>query len=333
MSATATRDTVSAVVVTKHEGEITVGCDEVARPTVGRGQLLVRPAYVGICGSDLEQLADHMPATFDINYPHILGHEWSGEVQEVGADVEGFRVGDKLIGHGDLGENRWFGVTHDGAMAELFVVEARVCFRLEAVTDLRTAAVVEPFACVFAAFRRLGALNAAHRVHVHGLGAIGLCAVIQAAAVGAAVTVVDPSERRRDLALRLGARLAIDPTDTTAMDELASSGDVVVEASGSPHAQAAAIESASHGGRVLYMGVSRPRPTNARLGLVQERDLTLISSTGAPPDAWEPALRMLQRLQLDLGPLVSSTYPFTQIALALARAADPGAEIKVLLHP
>jgi L-iditol 2-dehydrogenase len=333
MHSTDAPNTITAVVVSKRAGQVRVEHAAIERPSHGRDQLLVRPAFVGICGSDLEQVADHLPPTFQINYPHVLGHEWSGEVLEVGAEVEGFNPGDKLIGHGDLGNNRWFGVTHDGAMADVFAVNANVCFKLPDGVDLRTAAVVEPFACVFAAYRKLGTLNSSHRVHVHGLGAIGLCAVIQAVASGASVTVIDPSARRRELARSLGAEAEVSPGDSAAIAELAGTADVVIEASGSPLAQAASLESAAQNGRVVMMGVSKPRTVPATLGLVQQRDLTVFSSTGAPPDAWGPALRMLERLKLDLQPLVSATFPFTQIDVALARAADSGRETKVLVHP
>jgi L-iditol 2-dehydrogenase len=145
--------------------------------------------------------------------------------------------------------------------------------------------------------------------------------------------VIDPSDRRRELALSLGAESAVAPGDAPALAGLSGTADVVVEASGSPLAQAAALESAAQHGRVLMMGVSKPRAVPAMLGLVQQRDLTVFSSTGAPPDAWAPSLRMLERLKLDLQPLVSATFPFTQIDVALARAADPGRETKVLVHP
>lgn len=319
--------------MTRSDGRVSASYRTIDPPVVGGVQLLIRPAFVGICGSDLEQVAGHMPRTFAINYPHVLGHEWSGEVVAVGADTTGFGAGDRVIGHGDLGGNRWFGVTHDGAMAELFAVDAAVCFRLPPDMELLNAALVEPFACVVQAFDTIGGVNAAHRVHVHGLGAIGLCAVIQAAIAKAHVVAIDPSSKRRELALSLGAEVAVDPAHAEAMAALAAGADLVIEASGAPPAQAAALESAATDGRVLFMGVSDPRAAPARLGLIQQRNLTLTSSTGAPRRAWPSALRILERHRVDLTPLVSATYPFADCEQALARAADRGRETKVLLHP
>lgn len=330
---------IGAVIVDRDDaGAIGVGFGTRPRPSPAAGQLLVRPAYVGICGSDLEQLHGGMPESFVISFPHVLGHEWSGEVVETGEGVAGFAVGDRVLGHGALGGNSWFGVTHDGAMADTFAVDAAMCFAVPASVDLQTAAIIEPFVCVFTAFRRIGGISAADTVHVFGLGAIGLSAVLQAVSAGAAVVAIDPSAPRRDAALALGAVAAVDPTlDDVQLAASAATGralaDVVVEASGAPRAQAAALESADDGGRVLLMGVSVPRSSDARLGLVQQRGLTVVSSTGAPPEFWAPAIRFVERRRIDLRPLVSSILDFPDIVEAVRRAEDSRSEIKVLVRP
>ena len=153
---------IGAVIVDRDgTGVIDVSFGTRPRQKPGPGQLLVRPAYVGICGSDLEQLHGGMPESFVINFPHVLGHEWSGTVVETGPGVDGFSVGDRVLGHGALGGNSWFGVTHDGAMADSFAVDAAMCFAVPDGVDLQTAAIVEPFVCVFTAYRRLGVISAA----------------------------------------------------------------------------------------------------------------------------------------------------------------------------
>ena len=332
--------TVPAVLVRKDAaGTITVepGTAPVTapRPT----ELLVRPAYVGVCGTDIEILHGSMPATFKINYPHVLGHEWSGTVVEAGSDVAGFHPGDRILGHGHLGGNDWFGVTHDGAAAELFTVPADMCFHIPAEVDMLTAAVIEPFACVLNGLKKIGGISAADTVHVHGLGAIGLNAVLQAVTAGADVVVFDPSPLRRETAMKLGAAAAVNPLespDTTAAAAAATGrpfADVVIEASGNSAAQAAALESADHNGRVLLMGVSTPKFAPARLGLVQERNLTISSSTGAPVAVWPAAIRYVANTRLNLAQIVSSVVPFSRGDEALQRAQDSNRETKVMLAP
>ncbi|WP_368498396.1 zinc-binding dehydrogenase [Herbiconiux sp. A18JL235] len=334
---------IGAVIVDRDaSGTVGVSYRAHPRPVPGAGELLVRPAFVGICGSDLEQLHGGMPESFVIAYPHVLGHEWAGVVVETGPGASRFSAGDRVLGHGDLGGNSWFGVTHDGAMAELFTVSETMCFAVPESVELQTAAIIEPFVCVFTALQRVGGVSASDTVHVYGLGAIGLSAVIQAATAGAEVVVFDPSAPRRELALALGAAVAVDPLGAEADGDPLEVveretgrrlADLVVEASGAPSAQAAALESADDRGRVLLMGVSVPRAVPSRLGLVQQRGLTVSSSTGAPPEYWAPAIRFVERRGIDLSVLVSSTLDFADIAEAVRRAEDSRHEIKVLVRP
>src|SRR5699024_3614865 len=151
--------------------------------------LVVRPSYVGLCGTDIEQIHGRLPESFIVNYPHTLGHEWSGIVVAKGSDVAEFSVGDRVLGHGHLGGNDWFGVTHDGAMSEQFIVPASMCFSVPENVTLKTAAMIEPFACVLQALTKIGGTNSSDTVHIYGLGAIGLSAVVQTVKTGATVVV------------------------------------------------------------------------------------------------------------------------------------------------
>lgn len=332
--------TIGVVLIEKTDGQISVRYAERDTPGPRRGELLVRPAYVGICGSDLEQLADEMPADFPIEFPHTLGHEWSGTVQALGEGVTGFAVGDRVIGHGDMGGNRWFGVTQDGAMGDVFTVPAAMCMPIPDSVSFQNAALIEPFACVLTTMEKVGGTHAGQTVHIIGLGAIGLTAVIQAVDSGANVVVSDPSQLRRDKALNLGAICAVDPlegVEANLQQIQATTGrryaDLVIEASGVASAQAASLEHADYGGRVVLMGISRPRAAPARLGLVQDRGLTVTTSVGAPAPVWPVALRFVKNAALDLTPIVSTLLPFSACADAISRAQEPGRDIKILLHP
>lgn len=321
---------VEAVVVRKDgAGVISATAERVDLPPLLPGQLLIAPEYVGICGSDLEQLHGRMPVTFHINFPHTLGHEWAGTVAELGEGVTGFDVGDRVTGHGLIGGNDWFGVTHDGAMADLFTVNASMCLRLPDSIDMVTAAIIEPFACVLTGLRKAGGVSAADVVHVYGLGTMGLCVVVQALTAGAAVYGFDLSPFRREAAASLGATAVLDPREGHEVPP----ATLVVEVSGSPIAMASALESAGTDGRVLMMGLSQPRTEGARLGLIQERGLTVLASTGAPPAVWPDALRYVEQAGIDLRPLASSILPFGEFEEAYRRAQDAEHEIKVLVRP
>lgn len=329
---------IDAVVVRRNDGAITAEYERIARPAPEANELLVVPELIGICGSDLEQLHGHMDS-FPIEFPHTLGHEWSGTVLEVGADVVDFQVGDRVLGHGDLGGNRWFGVTHDGAMADVFRVPAAMCLPIPASVSFDSAALIEPFACVLQGMRTIGGVNASDTVHVYGLGAIGLSAVVQAVTAGARVVALDVSEKRRELALRLGATAALDSSTAEGLTDRIEQAvgqplaDLVIEASGVPVVQAMAIETAGEHGRVLLMGISAGTPVPARLGLIQQRLLTVTSSVGAPPAIWPAAVRFVQQAGLDLSPIISCRMHFDEVGEAVARASDPGREVKVVLSP
>jgi threonine dehydrogenase-like Zn-dependent dehydrogenase len=300
--------------------------------------MLVRLAYVGICGTDAEILHGRMPDSFVINYPHSLGHEWSGTVEAIGHEVKDFSPGDRVLGHGHLGGNDWFGVTHDGAAAELFSVPSSLCFHVPENTTLLSAAVIEPFACVLQALSTAGGVTAADTVHIHGLGAIGLTALLQCKHAGAEVVVLDPSEVRRKRAMDLGAAAALDPTDGARADRAnVATGrpyaDLVMEASGNPYAQANALESADSGGRVLLMGVSQPTAVPARLGLIQDRDIVVRTSVGAPVSIWPSAIRYVRNSGLDLSAIVSEVFPLSRGLDALVAAQDTATNVKVMLAP
>jgi len=328
-----TPDTIGAVVVRNgDDGRITASFERIETPEYSSTDLLIEPTYIGICGSDLEQLHGRMPDTFEINFPHTLGHEWVGEVVAVGGDVVGFAVGQRVLGHGHLGGNDWFGVTHDGAMADRFAVPAEMVFHVPDRVNDQTAALIEPFACVVEAMRKVGGISAGDIVHVHGLGTIGMCVLVQAVTAGASVVVFEPSELRRQRALELGAALAVVPGTAEAKEQFGRA-TMVIEASGHPAAMSGALESAGFDARVLFLGVSTPREFPARLGLVQERRLTVISSMGAPVEIWPAAIRYAENTGIDLSSLVTSVLSFSQCEEGIARAQNAATDIKVLLSP
>ncbi|MEV0755486.1 medium chain dehydrogenase/reductase family protein [Streptosporangium sp. NPDC050280] len=328
-----------AVVVHRSDDGLTVSCDLLPVPPMEDAALRVRPEYIGICGSDLEQLSGGMDPSFEVRFPHVLGHEWSGVVVEAGPATSRFRPGDRVIGHGALGGNIWFGVSTDGAMADTFLVPEAMCFAVPpAVSSLR-AALVEPLACCLQALRTAGGADAGHTVAVFGCGAIGLSMVGLARTLGARVVAVDRSPYRLDLAARLGADHRVEAApgvDVAAavLDVLGPRGaDLVVEGSGAPAAQAAALDVTAQDARVLFMGLAHRRSEQVSLHRIQNRNLRLSSSTGAPPQIWEPTLRLLDRTGLDLSPMVSDVFAFEDCGAAVAAAADAGGHAKVMLSP
>jgi L-iditol 2-dehydrogenase len=109
--------TVTAVAVDKtRDGAITIATRRRPQRQPAPGELLVKPAFVGVCGSDLELLDGNFELDFPVTYPVVVGHEWSGTVIATGPGTQDYAFGDLIVGHGSLGNNHWFGLTADGAM-------------------------------------------------------------------------------------------------------------------------------------------------------------------------------------------------------------------------
>jgi L-iditol 2-dehydrogenase len=328
-----------AVVVHHGDDGLTVSCDLLPTPPLAEDSVRVRPEYVGICGSDLEQIFGPPDASSGVEFPHVLGHEWAGVVVEAGGRASRLRPGDRVIGHGVLGDNIWFGVSTDGAMADTFAVPEAMCFAVPPSVSSLRAALVEPLACCLQGLRVAGGTDPGQTVVVFGCGAIGLSMVGLTRSLGARVVAVDPSVQRLRIAADLGADHCVEAVtgeDTSArvLETLGGrGGDLVVEASGAPSAQAAAFDVTERDARLLFMGLSHRRSAQVSLHQIQNRNLRLLSSTGAPPHIWEPALRLLDRTGLDLEPLVSDVFAFEDCVAALHAARDSGRHAKVMLSP
>jgi len=205
-----------------------------------------------------------------------------------------------------------------------------MCFLVPPTVSSLQAALIEPLACALTGLRRVGGVDGGQEVLITGAGAIGLAMVALTASVGAHVTLVDPSPLRRQLAQDLGAAVVSSP------EELDGSGtfigaELCVEASGQPEAQVMALVQAGTKGRVLYMGLSSQLANNVPLNQIQNRDLTLLSSTGAPPTSWNPALKLVERSQFDLSTIVSDIFSLPETVLAVEMARDSRHHGKVVI--
>ncbi|QWT22700.1 galactitol-1-phosphate 5-dehydrogenase [Subtercola sp. PAMC28395] len=256
-------------------GEMTAGVlhdvgdvriEQVPIPTPGPGDLLVKVAACGVCGSDIPRMNFSAP----YRLPLICGHEFSGHVVFAADDVTGFTVGDLvsvppllpcrkcescLEGHFSLCEDYdYFGSRRDGAYAQYVVVPADNALIMPEGLDPRAAAMIDPAAIALHAIWRTR-LTAGSRVAVIGAGPIGLFAVQWARLLGATdVLAVDVNEQKADMAREAGA------THTATNDEeaLAHAGkgyDVIIESAGVPQTIALAVKLAARHGEAAFIGI------------------------------------------------------------------------------
>lgn len=301
--------------------------EEVPIPQIAADEVLVAARAVGVCHSDIELLEGRYIIPFQ--YPLIPGHEWSGEVVEVGGDVTRFQVGDRVVGECVIGDDH-FGFSISGAAAEFFAAKEAWLHRLPDEVSDTNGALVEPFSVAYYALMRVGNVNASDVLVVLGAGPIGLAVTAAARALGARVLVIEPSAHRRDAALSLGATRVADPDEADAVLADLSGGrgaDVVIEASGRPEVMARALELAAFRGRIGHIGIDVGRSAPAPLGLIQSKELTITGSIGSP-GVWPQTLRFMAATGIDLSLLVTHEFGVDDATEAIAAARRPAETIK-----
>jgi L-iditol 2-dehydrogenase len=293
--------------------------------------VVVSSRAVGICHSDFEVLDGHY--ILPVSFPLIPGHEWAGEVVEVGREVRGIRPGDRVVGECAVAADHHFGLTSDGAAAELFRVRPEWLHVLPDELSWSQGALVEPFSVAYHATRAAGGVDASDIAVVLGAGPIGQCCVAATVGRGGRAIVVDPIAQRRGVALALGAEAALDPGDGDVAAHVRQltggrGADVVLEASGSPAAMATALEVAGYQARLVFVGINVGANASAPMGLIQSKALSMRGIIGSP-DIWPATLRFLARTGLDLTPIVTATYRLESGPDAYAAARRTDEHIKV----
>jgi len=304
-------------------------------PNIGPDEVLVKSHAVGICHSDFELFEGRY--IIPVSYPIIPGHEWCGEVVEAGAAVRGLRPGDPVVGECVVGPGGrdHFGFSIDGADAEYFKARGEWLHKLPESLSFREGAMVEPFSVAYNATVLAGGVDAADVVAVLGGGPIGLLCVMAASANNATVVLLEPQSARRNKALQVGARAALDPTGDDFNDGVAelTSGrgfDVVIEAAGSPAAMAQALQVAGPEARIVYVGINIGAEIPAQLGLIQSKALRMCGLIGSV-GLWPRTIRFLASGVVDATSIVTATFPLADALDALDAARDTVRNIKVHL--
>ncbi|MFC9362270.1 zinc-binding dehydrogenase [Rhodococcus sp. NPDC057014] len=301
---------------------------DIDTPTIGPDEVLVRMKAVGICHSDYGLLEGEYILPF--SYPVIPGHEWTGEVAEVGSAVKGFKPGDRVVGECAVTDDEHFGFTIDGAIAEYFKASATWLHKVPDSLNDTMGALVEPFTIAYAATANM---DASDTVVIMGAGPIGLCAVASAAAKGARVIVSEPDPARQALASKLGAEVAVNPLEVDIAESIAEltkgrGADIVIEASGNARAMASTFDLATFGGRIVNVGINVGARAEAPLGRIVEKALKVQGNVGSF-GIWPAALRFLDRTGIDLSVIVSQQFTLEQSLEAFQAAERRDENIKI----
>ena len=323
-------------------------------PEVKEGYVLLRIEAAGICGSDLKIYNDDHP----YYPPVVLGHEFSGEIVDVGPGVEGWKKGERVVSevHGLVcgrcryclsGEKhvcpskRALGWGIDGGFAEYVNVPSWLLHRIPEGVSFEEAALMEPLAIAVHGILERAKVEPEDLVVVLGCGPIGLLALQVAKAEGASqvlVTGVNQDEKiRLKMAEWLGADRAInvqkeDPVAVVREETRGIGADLVIELSGSPAAISQGLRMVRTHGRFLAIGI----PVEPEVALPWKEIIfkapSLIFHFSSCYSSWERGLSLLGHKKVDVKSLISKVLPMKDWEEGFGLAKS-GEAIKVLLKP
>jgi threonine dehydrogenase-like Zn-dependent dehydrogenase len=326
------------------------GLSTVEDPVPGPGEVLVAPAAVGICGSDLELLDGRRPASY-VRYPVVPGHEWAGYVVATGPGVTGLEPGTPVVaegvrscgtcarcgeGHTNLcaGPYAETGFTHAGALAERVVVPAGLVHELTAGRPLAAAALIEPAACVATGLLEVGAPRAGSRVAVVGDGPLGLlaCTLLRLSCPRDLV-LFGSRPRRVAYAPEFGA------TAVLLRDEVAGAGvhasfDLVVDCTNVASGAATALSLARRAGTVLLLGISGGGAPAVDPDVVSLGHLRVQGVFAASRPAWQWLVALYGAGLFEPGALITHRFTLDDVDQAFAVLGDRTAgALKVVVEP
>jgi L-iditol 2-dehydrogenase len=333
--------------------------EEVEVPKIRPDQVLIKTGATGICGSDVECYeGDSAEGRYDLG-PYTPGHEWGGEIVEVGDDAKlHFKVGDKVTGDCVMAcgvcptckdgrmpsacENmREIGFRPDspGGFGEYMVVEQQYVHKIPDHWTFADGAWVETFSIgYFGIWGNGGHIDASDIAVILGGGPVGLSACMVAATSGAKVIAVDPLKNRREAALKYGAEVALDPTERDIVEQIMDitnghGADVAVECSGNDNAIASLFDISAHSGRVGLIGHSIGRKVPVEIGKTIWRTMTFRGS-GGTKDFGQRTIRFMDRIydKFDFAGLNTHHYNFNDLHKAMDTAIELKNEaLKVML--
>ncbi|HEX3056408.1 MAG TPA: alcohol dehydrogenase catalytic domain-containing protein [Gaiellaceae bacterium] len=320
-------------------GKFSIGDARLENP--GPGEVRLDVAYCGVCGTDLHIAHGAMDAR--VHPPQVIGHEMSGTVAELGADVAGFSVGDPVVvrpldtrgetpadrGFSHIGRNlKFLGIDAPGALQASWTVPAFTLHRLPPGVDLRLGALAEPLAVACHDIRR-GEVATGETAVVIGGGPIGLLIALVARAREARVLVVEPDPARRSLAQELGL-VAFDPQDDVAGAIGEGGAEVVFEVSGSAAGILAATKHASIRGRVVVVAIF-PEPKPVALFDLFWKELEVRGARVYEPEDFEAAIELIAGGTLPLERVITGVEPLDRVPALFDELRAGRSAMKILV--
>ena len=336
--------------------------EDIPEPATGPGMVKVKIHYAGICGSDLHEFrsgpvlvcTDKHPITGRMA-PIILGHEFSGEVVEVGSGVTKYKPGDRVTGD-DLWtcgkcffcmrnqpnlcvQLAFIGFQADGAMAEYMVVPEMSLYKIPDSLSDEVGALVEPLEVGTHAVRQSN-LQIGDTVAILGAGTIGVCTFLAAQAAGASkIFVVEISKIRRDRILSMGASAVINPKEVNATEQICEmtnclGADISFDCVGLSFSGPMAFDLARKGGTVVIIGISPESTPNFNFVNFMLTEKKMIGSCAYAREA-PLSIDLLASGRIDVSMLITGKVPLDEgVAKGFKELINnPEKHLKILLQP
>jgi L-iditol 2-dehydrogenase len=341
-----------------YQGQGRVGTEYVPVPVIGEGEVLIRVAACGICGTDLKKIQHGF-----IKPPQIFGHEVAGTIAAVGEGVRCWKEGDRVVSfhhvpcgacfycdrrlYSQCAAYKKVGLTagfepNGGGFAEFvrampWIVE-RGMVKIPDDVSFEEATFVEPVNTCLKAVEK-ARVQAGETVVVIGQGPIGLLLMLLARRTGARVFSTDPMAERRAISERLGAAATFDPFACSVAEEVRNltagrGADAVLVAVPLPAALSEALTIARPGGRVLLFAQNDPHMkiefSAADVG-VEEKEI--LGSYSAALDRQEESADLVFSRALPVSALITHRFSLEEFGAAVSLAARPNNSLKILVIP
>ncbi|MBE6712736.1 MAG: alcohol dehydrogenase [Ruminococcaceae bacterium] len=313
---------------------------EIEKPTPGADEVLIKVMACGVCGTDVHIFCGD-EGCFPTPEGTVLGHEFAGVVEEVGAEVKGLRPGDRVcvdpnqlcgkcyycrsgIGH-FCEEMRGIGTGVNGGFAEYCAVPQSQAYRFSEKTSFEAAAMTEPVACCMHGID-LCDISCGDTVAVIGGGMIGMIMLQLAKLSGAGkLIMLEPVAEKREIAVKLGADLVIDPISENAKEILEANGihriSCVIECVGKPATMSQAIDLAGKKSVVMMFGLTAPDDTiPVKPFEIFKKEITLKASF-INPYTQKRALELIESGKINVTDIVYDRVEMEKLPEILSDAA------------
>ena len=331
-----------------YEGNRSIRLGECMPVSPRAGEVRIRVSYAGICGTDLHIYHGHMDKR--VVFPQIMGHEMSGVIQELGEEVTGFAIGDRVTvrpldpceecpacrsGHSHICQHlKFLGIETAGAFQTYWTVPAHTLHRLPDCLSLEHGALVEPLA-VACHDVRIGQVKPGEYAVVLGGGPIGTLIALAAREAGAEVLVSEINPFRLQLLQELGFD-AINPKERDLAayvgDHTDGAGaDVVFEVTSSAAGAEIMTQLPRTRGRIVIVGIFG-QPAKVDLHRFFWRELRLFGARVYEPEDFERAIELAAAGSMPLDRIITDIYPLEQLEEGFRQMENGGRVMKILLN-